>query len=86
LEEAQQTKDEKKLKDACRQFESIFITMLLKNMRNTIPEGGYLQKSYPRQVFESMMDEKIAEEITKDHGMGLGQQLYKQLAKTVLKG
>ncbi|AOT70057.1 rod-binding protein [Geosporobacter ferrireducens] len=83
LEQAQKNQDEKKLMDACRQFESVFVNMLLKNMRNAIPEGGFIERSYPREIFEGMFDEKIADEIAKGQGIGLAKQMYGQLSKTM---
>ncbi|TCO78814.1 rod-binding protein [Marinisporobacter balticus] len=81
FEQAKDSKDEEKLKDACRQFESVFMNMLMKNMRNTIHDDGIMEKSYAREMFEGMLDEKIADEASKGEGMGLAQQMYKQLAK-----
>ncbi|SHI60873.1 Rod binding protein [Geosporobacter subterraneus DSM 17957] len=83
LEQAQKSQDEKKLMDACRQFESVFINMLLKNMRNSIPEGGFIEKSYPREIFEGMFDEKMADEVSKGQGIGLAKQMYSQLSRTM---
>ena len=83
LEQAQKNQDEKKMMDACRQFESVFVNMLLKNMRSSIPEGGFIERSYPREMFEGMFDEKMAEEIAKGQGMGLAKQMYGQLSRSM---
>lgn len=83
FEQAKESKDEEKLKDACRQFESVFMNMLMKNMRNTIHEDGIMKKSHAREMFEGMLDEKIAEESSKGEGMGLAKQMYKQLSKNM---
>ncbi|QZY55538.1 rod-binding protein [Crassaminicella profunda] len=83
FEQAKTSKDEKKLMDACRQFESVFINMMMKNMRSTIHEDGIIEKSYGREIFEGMLDEKLAEEASKGNGMGLAKQMYDQLSKNM---
>jgi len=86
LEKAQEQKDEKKLLQACQNFESIFLQMMLKNMRSTITEDGFIEKSYDREIFEGMYDEKLSEEMAKGQGIGLAQQMYKQLSKQIKSG
>ena len=79
-----QEKDGNKLKEACRQFEAIFIRQMLKEMRKTIPKGGLLPESNERAFFTSMFDEKIAEEISQQGRMGLADLLFRQLKPQVL--
>lgn len=76
-------KEPEKLMEACRQFESIFINLMLKEMRKSIPDGGLTEKSYAREIYESMQDEKISVEMSKGQGIGLAQQLYKQLSSNL---
>ena len=78
--ERMKNKDSEQLKDACREFEAIFLNMMMKQMRNTIPEGGMTEKSYGRETFEEMQDEILAEEMSKGQGVGLAKQLYEQLS------
>ena len=73
-------KDDEDLKKACQEFESIFIHMLLKEMRSTIPEGGFIEKSTAREMFEDMYDQEIAKNISKaNEGLGLAKVLYEQM-------
>lgn len=81
LEASMDAKDQKKLLASCQQFEAIFIQMMLKNMRSPANEEGFIQKSFAREIFEGMHDEKIAKEMAKGQGIGLAEQLYKQLSK-----
>ena len=76
------TDDPKKLMEACRQFEAVFINMMLKEMRSTVPDGGLTEKSQGREIFESMYDEKLSEEMSKGQGIGLAKQMYRQLSRT----
>jgi len=71
-----------RLKRTCAEFESIFITYMLKSMRNTIVEDGLLGNSNERRIFNSMFDEKLALGIAKSGGIGLGKMLFEQLKTT----
>jgi len=83
LEQAQEKKDTEGLKTACKQFETFFANMLMKNMRSTIIESGLTEKRQARGMFEGMLDEKIAEEASKGEGIGIAQMMYNQLSKTM---
>ncbi len=83
LEKARESKDEKKLLDSCRQFEALFLQTIMKTSRPNISNDTFIQKSHGREIFEGMYDEKLSEEMTKGQGIGLAQQLYKQLSKQI---
>ena len=68
-----------RLKTACTEFESIFITYMLKSMRKTVKESGILGKSSESEIFYSMFDEKLAQGIATSGGIGLGEMLYQDL-------
>ncbi len=81
LEKAVGEKDKEQLKEACRQFESMFIGMMYKQMRTTVPKSELLPASFARETFESMLDDEFAEKASKGQGIGLADMLYKQLSK-----
>ncbi len=72
-------KQPQKLKQACAEFESLFLNYLLKSMRASVPEGGLIDQSEESKMFKAMLDEKLADEISASGGLGLGQVLYQQL-------
>ncbi len=67
------------LQKACADFESIFITYLLKSMRATISEDGLLGSSNESQILKSMLDENMARVIAEGEGFGMGKLLYERL-------
>lgn len=73
------TFDGRRLKKACKDFEAIFIANMLKEMRKSIPKTGFLDSSHASDIYRSMMDQKIAEKIANDRGLGMGEMLFKQL-------
>jgi flagellar protein FlgJ len=68
-----------RVREACAEFESIFITYLLKSMRNTVVEGGLLVKSNEGKIIDSMFDEKLGHGIANSGGIGIGKMLFEQL-------
>ncbi len=70
-------KDE--LKQTCAEFESLFLNYLLKSMRSSVPEGGFVDQSEESKMFKSMLDEKLADEISANGGLGLGEIIYQRL-------
>jgi peptidoglycan hydrolase FlgJ len=71
-----------KLKKACEDFEAIMVTYLFKSMRETAlraePESDEFGSS--RGLYEGMMDETLANQLSHQEGMGLARILYHQLA------
>lgn len=74
-----QTPDDEKLMDACREFESIFTYMMLKEMKNTVPDDDFIEKSQGTAMFEEMHLEELANDMSKgDNGIGIARMLYDQ--------
>jgi len=78
--EGQQEKiTEERLKKACADFESIFISYMLKTMRRTIPQSGL--NDFPgKDIYTMLLDQKVAEDVAKrGGGLGLQEMLLRQL-------
>lgn len=68
-----------RLKKACADFESIFISYMLKTMRRTIPKSG-LNEFPGKDIYTMLLDQKVAEDIAKrGGGMGIQEMLLHQL-------
>jgi flagellar protein FlgJ len=70
---------QKPLKSACRDFESLFVHYLLKQMRRTVPQDGLFGGGQAQQMYTSMMDSEVAKEISRQRGLGLAPMLYQQM-------
>jgi len=68
-----------KLEKACSEFESIFITHMLKSMRTAVTEDGLLGNNNESKIIQSMFDENLALGMAKGKGMGLGKMLFESL-------
>lgn len=80
---AEAPKDSKymeQLKKVSKDFESIFLGYMLKQMRKTVPEDPIFGNSNAKDIFESMYDDATSKELSKAGGIGLASILYKQLA------
>jgi len=67
------------LKEACKDFEAIFISKIWKEMRNSVPKEGYLH-SKQEEKYLSMFDKDFSEKMASDGGIGLADMLYDQLS------
>lgn len=71
--------DEKRLKDACAEFESLFIYQMVKQMRRTIVKSGLNDGGKGEEIFTSMMDEELSKQMSSRQGLGLKDVLMEQL-------
>lgn len=80
IENLQNSEDDKRLMDVCREFESVFIYMMLKEMKNTVPDNdGFLEKSQGTRIFEEMHLEELSKEMTKgENSFGIAKMLFDQ--------
>lgn len=79
LQEAQEELDQKKLKEACQQMESIFLHKMITQMRNSIPKSEFFPTSKGEEIFQDMLDEEYAKSMAQAGGIGLADMLYQQL-------
>ena len=77
----EQKDSDKELKKVTQDFEAIFLRQLLKVMRGTIPESGFLAGSNSMSIYESMMDEVLAQNAAEMNKTGLGEQIYNYLIR-----
>lgn len=81
LKQVQETKDEKKLMEACKNLESVFVNMMFKQMQSSIQKTKLIDGGMGEEMFQDMLTEKYSEEATKGQGMGLAQVMFKQLTR-----
>lgn len=74
-----------KLKKTCQDMESVFINLMLSNMRNTVQRSELLPESTGEKIMRSMLDQEMATKMSKAGGIGLAQLLYEQLTTETKK-
>lgn len=86
MENLNKNQNDEKLMDACREFESIFLYMMLKEMKKTVPDDGIIEKSQGTIIFEEMHLEELSKEMTKgSNSIGISKMLYDQFKKGHIK-
>lgn len=75
----QKEKDEKELLKSCQELESVFLNQILSAMRATIPKSDLMGNSFATDVWESMLYEEYANQMSKTQTTGLAEILFKQL-------
>jgi flagellar protein FlgJ len=77
------SQDAQRLRKACRDFESVFLRILLHEMRKGIPEGGVFALSASTGMYREIADDYFAAKLAESGGMGLGDVLYEQLERAL---
>ncbi|MEI6300754.1 MAG: flagellar assembly peptidoglycan hydrolase FlgJ [Betaproteobacteria bacterium] len=70
---------DKALKQAATQFEAVFMNMLLKSMRESIPQDGATDSDATR-TYTGMLDQQLAQSLS-GKGVGLADVIVKQLSR-----
>jgi peptidoglycan hydrolase FlgJ len=71
-----------KISEVCKEFESLFLNYLLKEMRAAIPKSGLWDGGEAEQIYTAMFDEKLSSELAQHGGIGLAQIIRKSLMET----
>ena len=79
--QAKQAPD-KALASAAKQFEAVFMSMLLKSMRDATPQDGMFDTEQTK-MFTSMLDQQLSQNVGGSRGIGLADMLVKQLSKHI---
>lgn len=72
---------EEGLQQVSRQFEALFMNMVLKSMREATPSAG-LFDSQSQKVYQSMFDQQLTQNLS-GRGVGLAEAMLEQLRRTL---
>ena len=78
------THSDEELRQVSQKFESIFLQMLFKEMRNSVEKSGLLGNSQATEFFESMHDEQLSEQLSLSGGIGIGNMVYQKLKEATV--
>jgi flagellar protein FlgJ len=70
-----------KLRKAAHDLEGVFVAELFKAMRETVPQDGILSQAPGQDLFQGMMDDRVADLYAGRSRGGLGEALYRQLSR-----
>ncbi|MCE5323115.1 rod-binding protein [bacterium] len=75
--------EDKKLRKACKDFESIFLGYMLKSMRKTVEKSELFGSSQEEEIYQGMMDEEICKSAAESNSIGIADTLYSQLSSQI---
>jgi len=81
LKESAKQNSPEALKTVAKQFEAIFMNMMLKSMRDATPKEGLFDNEQSK-MFTSMLDQQLSQNVA-SRGLGLADVLVRQLSNTV---
>jgi peptidoglycan hydrolase FlgJ len=79
--QAKQAPDKALLK-AAKQFEAVFMNMMLKSMRDATPQDDMFDNEQTK-MFTSMLDQQLSQSVGGSRGIGLADMMVKQLSHQV---
>ena len=79
LDTVRESAESLRLRRACQQFESLFVSYLLKSMRETTVQMGSGEEPTGGGLMNELMDEHLADAVTRNGGIGLGRMLEDSL-------
>ena len=85
LTQAIENNDDTELKEACDQLESYMLSMVFKQMKESMlqdDEDALIPKGDYTSTFEEMMINNLSDSMVEAGGIGLSDQLYKQMKTT----
>lgn len=71
--------DRAELRRAAHALEGMFTAQLMQAMRATVSESGLLGEDPGREMFQSLLDDRLAQVSAERDRNGIGEMLYRQL-------
>ena len=78
-QQSRNERDLKALRESSRQFETLFVSEMLKAMRKAVPDGGLIEKNSGTEMFQEMLDGEMAKSAASGKGLGLGEAMFNQM-------
>lgn len=71
---------DKKLREACIDMESILLKQMLTVMRKTVKKSGLTDGGHAEEIFTDMLYEQYAKKMAQNQSFGLAETMYSQLS------
>ncbi len=70
--------EKRAMREVCQNFEAFFVQTMFKEMRDTVPQDGLIEKSFGSDIYREMLDKQVAMQSAKRNDFGLAQAMYRQ--------
>lgn len=75
--------EDQKLREAAADFEAVFISMMLSQMRKAVPKSGLFDGGQGEQVFQGLLDQEYTRQAARNgEGLGIGRMVYEALRRS----
>ncbi|MFH0925703.1 MAG: rod-binding protein [bacterium] len=74
------------LKEACQEFEAMFINNVFKTMRDTVSRSDLIKKGLGEDIFIGLHDQELSKSASRTNQFGLADMLYNQLIQKQFNG
>lgn len=81
LNEKKPSASEQKLKEVADLYEKQFMREMLKQMRATVSESGFIKTNQAEKIFREQMDDHYTDQWSVQGGIGFSQVIYDQLVE-----
>ncbi|MDR2020616.1 MAG: rod-binding protein [Treponema sp.] len=68
-----------KLYEQCEALETFLVKILLSGLRNTVQKNGLMDDSFAGKMYEDMLYDEYAKDLTRNAGFGLAELAYLEL-------
>lgn len=75
-----QGQQDKKLREACQDFEAMFLKQLLGSMRKTVDKSELFGSGSEEEMFQEMMDTEVSKAAARTSPTGIADMLYNQVS------
>ncbi|MDX9703177.1 MAG: rod-binding protein [Candidatus Auribacterota bacterium] len=72
-----------KFQEVAKNFESLFVNLLLQQMRKTIPKSDLIDGGHGQEIWEDMFYEEISKQATQNNSLGISELLMKEFQRHI---
>ncbi|MBN1808745.1 MAG: rod-binding protein [Planctomycetes bacterium] len=74
--------DNSRLRELCTEMESIFLSVLMRQMRQTVTRSDFLPQAAGEDMFKSLWEVEVADRVGRSgRGFGIADSIYNQLER-----
>jgi flagellar protein FlgJ len=73
----------KKLWETCIEVESLFVSKMFKEMRNTVDKSDWLSGGFAEEIFEDMLYDEYALQLSKNSSIGMAKLVYDEMSRNI---
>lgn len=71
--------EQERLEKVAKEFETLLVEMMIKSMRQNVPEPPLFGENTGREIFQDMLDGEYAQLMVSRRGFGIAESLIRQL-------